>query len=57
VWAVPDKDRDVSSISQVGVFTARGAGIYHVFVLATTGKSSVLKTVVANVTVLGSSEF
>jgi len=57
VWAVPDKDRDVSSISQAGVFTARVAGIYHVFVLATTGKSSVLRTVVANVTVLGSAEF
>jgi hypothetical protein len=49
--------RDVSSISQAGVFTARVAGIYHVFALATTGKNSVLKTAVANVTVLGSSEF
>jgi hypothetical protein len=49
--------RDVSSISQAGVFTARVAGSYHVFALATTGKNSVLKTAVANVTVLGSSEF
>ncbi len=57
MWAVLDKDRDVSSISQAGVFIARVAGIYDVFALATTGKSSVLKTVVTNVTMLGSSEF
>jgi hypothetical protein len=57
VWAVPDRERDVSSISQGGVFTARIAGIYHVFALATTAKSGVLRTAVAKVTVLGSSEF
>jgi hypothetical protein len=57
VWAVPDRERDVSSISQDGVFTARIAGVYHVFALATTGESSVLKTAVVKVTVLGRSEF
>jgi len=57
VWAVPDTERDVSSISQDGVFTARIVGVYHVFALATAGKSSVLRTAVVKVTVLGSSEF
>jgi hypothetical protein len=57
VWAVPDRERDVSSISQDGVFTARIVGVYHVFALATSGKSSVLKTAVVKVTVLGRSEF
>jgi hypothetical protein len=57
VWAVPDRERDVSSISQDGVFTARIVGVYHVFAFATTGESSVLKTAVVKVTVLGRLEF
>jgi len=57
VWAVPDGERDVSGISQDGAFAARIVGVYHVFALATTGGSSVLKTTVVKVTVLGRPEF
>jgi hypothetical protein len=56
-WAVPDRERDVSSISQDGVFTARIVGVYHVMAIAIVGESTVLKTGVAKVTVLGRSEF
>jgi hypothetical protein len=56
-WAVPDEQRDVSSISQDGVFTARIVGVYRVIALATIGQSTVLKTAVAKVTVLGQLEF
>ena len=56
-WAVPDGQRDVSSISQDGVFTARIVGVYRVIAFATIGQSTVLKTAVAKVTVLGQSEF
>ena len=57
VWAVPDRERDVSSISQDGVFAARIVGVYHVMAVATTGQSTVLKTAVAKVCVLGQLEF
>ena len=56
-WAVPDTERDVSSISQDGVFTARILGVYHVMAVATFGESTVLKVRVAKVTVLGRIEF
>ncbi len=56
VWAVPDGERDVSSVSQDGVFTARIVGVYRAFALATID-STVLKTSVVKVTVLGKSEF
>jgi hypothetical protein len=56
-WAVPDEQRDVSSISQDGVFTARIVGVYRVIAFATIGQSTVLKTAVAKVTVLGQLEF
>ena len=48
VWAVPDKDRDVSRISQAGVFTARVAGIYHVFALATTAEKFLYRAAYAH---------
>jgi hypothetical protein len=57
VWAVPDRERDVSSISQDGVFAARIVGVYHVMAIATTGQGNVLKTAVAKVSVLGQLEF
>jgi hypothetical protein len=56
-WAVSDRERDVSSVSQDGVFTARIVGFYHVIAFATVGESTVLKTRVVKVTVLGQSEF
>src|SRR6185369_161042 len=34
-WAVDDSERDVSSVSQDGLFTARVVGIYRVFAVAT----------------------
>lgn len=57
IWAVPDTERDVSSISQDGVFTARIVGVYRVIAIATIGQNTVLKIAVAKVTVLGQSEF
>jgi Bacterial Ig-like domain (group 2) len=57
VWAVPDSERDISSISQDGVFAARIVGVYHVMAVATTGQGNVLKTAVAKVSVLGQLEF
>jgi hypothetical protein len=56
-WVVPDRDRDVSSITQDGVFTARIVGVYRVIAVAIVGQNTVLKTAVAKVTVLGKSEF
>jgi len=56
IWAVPDGERDVSSVTQDGVFIARIVGVYHVLALATI-ESRVLKTSVVKVTVLGKSEF
>jgi hypothetical protein len=56
-WVIPDKDRDVSSISQDGVFTARVVGVYRVIAVAIVGQDTVLKTAVAKVTVLGKSEY
>jgi hypothetical protein len=56
VWAVPDRERDISSVSQDGVFIARIVGVYHVFALATI-ENRVLKTSVVKVTVLGKAEF
>lgn len=50
-WAVPDGERDVSRVSQDGVFTARIVGIYRVFAIATVN-GTVLKTAVARVTVV-----
>ena len=56
-WAVPYSERDVSGISQGGVFTARIVGVYRAIAFATIGQSTVLKIAVAKVTVLGQSEF
>jgi hypothetical protein len=56
-WVIPDKDRDVSNISQDGVFTARIVGVYRVIAVAIVGQGTVLKTSVAKVTVLGKAEF
>ena len=56
VWAVPDRETGVSSIGQDGVFTARIVGVCHVMAFATVGGSTVLKTAVAKVTVLGKLE-
>jgi len=56
IWAVPDGERDVSSVTQDGVFIARIVGVHHVLALATI-ESRVLKTSVVKVTVLGKSEF
>jgi hypothetical protein len=56
-WAVFDRERDVSSITEDGVFSARIVGVYHVIAFATVGQSTVLKTTIVKVTVLGKSEF
>jgi hypothetical protein len=56
-WAITDRKTDGSSISQDGVFTARRLGLYHVVAFATIDESTVLKTAVAKVTVLGQLEF
>jgi hypothetical protein len=50
MWAVPDSERDVSSVSQDGFFTARIVGIYHVFAIATIDGTE-LKHAVAKITV------
>jgi hypothetical protein len=55
-WTVFDREREVSSISEDGVFTARIVGVYHVVALAMS-EGTVLKTSVVKVTVLGKSEF
>ena len=54
LWAVPDGERDVSSVSEDGVFTARIVGTYHVVAIATIDGTA-LKAV-AKVTVLGQLE-
>jgi uncharacterized protein YjdB len=50
-WAVPYSERDVSTVSQDGRFTAKVVGIYRVFAVATSN-NKVLKTAVAKVTVV-----
>lgn len=50
MWAVPDRERDVSSVSQDGLFTARIVGIYHVYAIANIHGTG-LKHAVAKVTV------
>jgi hypothetical protein len=50
-WAVPDSERDVSTVSQDGLFTARIVGIYRVLAIATIN-GTVLKTAAAKVTVV-----
>jgi hypothetical protein len=42
-WAVPYNERDISSVSQDGLFTAKVVGIYRVFAVATSN-NRVLKT-------------
>lgn len=60
IWTIPDREKDVSSISQDGVFAARAVGIYHVMAIAVidgaTRKHTVAKVTVAKVTVLGQLE-
>jgi hypothetical protein len=51
IWAVPDSERDVSSVSQDGLFAARIVGIYHVVAIATIDGTA-LKHAVAKVTVV-----
>jgi hypothetical protein len=43
VWVVPDRKRDVSSISQGGVFATRIVGVYHVMAVATTDQGQCTK--------------
>ena len=50
-WAIPDNERDVSTVSQDGLFTARIVGIYRVLAIATIN-GTVLKTAAAKVTVV-----
>jgi hypothetical protein len=50
-WAVPYSERDVSTVSQDGLFRAKVVGIYRVFAVATSN-NIVLKTAVAKVTVV-----
>jgi hypothetical protein len=54
LWAVLDSERDVSSISQDGVFTARIVRIYRVLAIATIDGTEV--KAVAKATVLGQVE-
>jgi len=50
-WGVPDNERDVSSVSKDGIFSARIVGIYRVVAIATVN-DTVLKTAFARLIVV-----